>query len=594
MLPRVETVRIAPPLFDAGDRQAASGRAATRRARGSGRGQGLYALRRGRALRPTADRSARRAGCIRAVLDGCRRVRSRTARPAAPASATETVGAPPSRSARVSSTRSAASDVAKSCADRPIRRSGCGRPSAARIGRFSQGPVSTDWAARYRRSTRPAPADRRAAERASSGPQIAEPGMACRKRGRRISGGREQSREQRRASRVRGNWRDGPAKRRAQASQASSPSASPASPRPKCIRVGRGQHLGGGDGGFDEVRQTLILRSSAGRVSEFARRVQALDQRRARHRLVGIVGPERHLDGDDAGAAPHRGQGVGFRPRRAYLRSSRRAASSRSAGRPSPRVVRADASAAPADRPARKPRVDQPPAGSAAEVAGGVSNERLACGIVDLDVPAPQLCGVTRRARSRSGVTRAAVRLGRRAGLRAAPERSRQGFLVRGGAVGARDVIERGGTRAATSPHWSRRGASARPPACAAPDRRLGCRANPARRRASTAQGRPAARAGRTGDATASSLSQLVGSISRSRPGSTTAPLRQACDGDQQRARRRLRAGRSGGDHRRRGRWPPASARPGRGSPGCAVRWRRSGRARPASRATPCRRCRGR
>ncbi len=83
-----------------------------------------------------------------------------------------TVGAPESFSARVSSTDRAAASVAKSCAARPVRRSGGSRPSFARIGRDSHGSVAASRG--QVPSLRPPSTTRsKSSNRASSGPRIA-------------------------------------------------------------------------------------------------------------------------------------------------------------------------------------------------------------------------------------------------------------------------------------------------------------------------------------------------------------------------------------------------------------------------------------
>ncbi len=93
-----------------------------------------------------------------------------------------TVGVPSVFSARVSTTSRAAASWQKSCAARPIRRSGSGRPNASCIGRLIQG--SGAGSPGHTPSLSPPSTIRSACwRRASSGPQMLRRG--CRpKRGR--------------------------------------------------------------------------------------------------------------------------------------------------------------------------------------------------------------------------------------------------------------------------------------------------------------------------------------------------------------------------------------------------------------------------
>ena len=240
-VPRIEAVGIAPPLLDAGDREPRRPRRERRRAaRDAARACSRSA---GRSPRPRRRSCAGRAGCSPAAGAELGIVAEQAHR-AAPASATAR-WARRLRARRGSAARvRRASAATKSCADRPMRRSGCGRPSAPRIGRLSHGPVST--AGGQLPSLRP-PSTRRSARcrRASSGPQIDEARMAAEARPDGL--GRQHRGEQRRPFAA-GDRRAGPSRRCAGA-----PARRPAPRRPRPPqRVGRGEHLGGGDGGVEQ------------------------------------------------------------------------------------------------------------------------------------------------------------------------------------------------------------------------------------------------------------------------------------------------------------------------------------------------------
>ena len=126
----IDGIGIAHPGFDVGDREFAWPRLDRRR-----RCRALHALRLARiAERPGERRRSRalaqaRFRASRPSVSCCSRCSQRDA----------TVGTPSDFSARVSTTRLPAASIAKSCAARPMPRSGCSRPIALRIGRENQG-----------------------------------------------------------------------------------------------------------------------------------------------------------------------------------------------------------------------------------------------------------------------------------------------------------------------------------------------------------------------------------------------------------------------------------------------------------------------
>ena len=221
-------------------------------------------------------------------------------------------------------------------------------------------------------------------------------------------------------------------------------------------------------------------------------------------------------------------RGSGFRPRR-HLRSSRRAASSNSArARPS---VHSGCFSRPAGRPARS-RVDR--SEQRAQQGGWrCVGEGLAGRIVDVDGPARRSSAVTRRARSRSGVTRAAVRCGVSSASRSASAMTSASWC--GVAQSARVTCSSaaGSGRCQASVVSAGRISSAIN--CAARGRRR-CPAIRQRRRARSRARASSSRRPNCGWV-GSSLAQLASSISRSRPGSTTAPCGRRGDGRQQLAR---------------------------------------------------------
>ena len=242
-------------------------------------------------------------------------------------------------------------------------------------------------------------------------------------------------------------------------------------------------------------------------------------------------------------AEPERPEpGSGLRPRR-HLRSSRRAASSRSA-RDRPSVHSGCLSSASRSTGAKPESTAATSARS--KVAGGVSARRLAGGIVDVDLPAPQLGGDATREvavgrHQRGGARRRLQRL-------AQGERDHQRLLVRRGAVGAGHVIERGGL--GPLPGVGRLG---RPHQLGdqLATRRIARRAGPfadlvavaVEREQQVAQAE--LRMGRVELRPALLVDLAV--EARQHDGA----LRQSGDRRQQIARRGLRAGRAGGDHRR-------------------------------------------
>ncbi len=287
--PRIEPVGIAPPLFDAGDGQTRGPRL-ERRAR-LGPQPGRVGRPAGRSPRPRRRSCAGRAGCIPARSPS--RARSRTGHRGAPASATarwaRRLRARHASAARARRPRAAT----KSCADRPMRRSGCCRPRSLRIGRLIHGPVST--AGGQVPSFRP-PSTRRSArcKRASSGPQIERRGWRP-KVGRMVSGSSiAANRPGHSPDAIAGRLGPGGAQAAQYVGQCGAGIARPQ-------RLGRRDLLRGGDGRVEQrVGRCVALHQ---RDQRSGRLVEAVDQR-PHGRAVGGIAELRLLD---AGADRRRG-----------------------------------------------------------------------------------------------------------------------------------------------------------------------------------------------------------------------------------------------------------------------------------------------
>ena len=384
-----------------------------------------------------------------------------------------------------------------------MRRSGCGRPSAARIGRLIHGPVST--AGGQVPSFSP-PSTRRSARcsRASSGPQIASRGWRP-KRGRIVSV----------ASIVASSAGHSPPAIGGRSCHAvrSRPAHRPAPRRPRPTTACRPARIASAAATLASSSACGDAPVAIGATRSDVAASQPLDQiddaagdRLRRRTCVG-----RHGARSDAEA------GCGLQAAQA-LRSSRRAASSRPARDEAQRAQRmleqrqqVDRREA-ASRPRRAARAARWPA--ACRPAAGRPNRRCRCS-----------SAAARRRRGAPGRGRASPgrRCARRLQRLAQRQRDHQRLLVRRGAVGAGHVVERGGARARcqasvvsagriSSAISCRRARIAR---CAGPVGHLVARRGRAR---------AAARAGRIADGWDRASSQLSSSISRSRPGSTTAP----------------------------------------------------------------------
>ena len=286
------------------------------------------------------------------------------------------------------------------------------------------------------------------------------------------------------------------------------------------------------------------VRASSTSTSVAVRCVEPVDQVDRTLRPIGRVAELRLVD---QSAQSPRGPARASRPRR-HLRSRRRAASSRAA-RDRGRAWQADASAAPADRPARSRRRRRRPARAAAWRAACRQAARR---------PESSMSMSQRRSSAATRARQVAVGRDQRGGSArrlqrlAQGERDHQRLLLRRGAVGARHMIERGrGSGARPGRRWSRPAASARRSAGGA--RIAGRRARPvgdlARARS---RARPASSRRPNCGWVGSSVAQLCLVHVAVEAGQHDGALRQPRDDGQQLARRRLRAGRAGGDHRRR------------------------------------------
>ena len=231
-----------------------------------------------------------------------------------------------------------------------MRRSGCGRPSAARIGRLSHGPVST--AGGQVPSFSPPSTSRSArCRRASSGPQMASRGWRP-KVGRTISGSSMAASSAGHSPPSIASLPVQAARRRASASASASPASPDHSASGEAIRLGRG------DGGVEQ-------RVRARRLPPSARQ-----DPRSRHR-AGRSGPARRCR--SAGSPNLASSILARNAARPARPASGRAGTCGRAGarrRAAPRGRRpgctADASAARAGRPARSRRRPRPPGRAAA------------------------------------------------------------------------------------------------------------------------------------------------------------------------------------------------------------------------------------
>ena len=302
-------------------------------------------------------------------------------------------------------------------------------------------------------------------------------------------------------------------------------------------------------------------------------------------------------------------------PLRPASRSSNSAGSEAMSGRPvPPRSATSSMSSAAWRTPVRsRPSAssgclssDNRPTGSPGRnTACSVSRSRLAAGVLASGVPPESSATMpkrsssaeTRRASSRSPVTRAACCPAARrpafSAMAIATASSRSlaaSTSVTSAKAAAMSPASKRDARLGPQCRWSPPAAAPRRQARARKRQRgLGCHRPPRLRRAarrscrSVSPGRIAdgrARAG-SGAGSLQSRQRTPRPASVSRPGSTTAPLRQAGDRGKQFRRGGDRAGRAGGDHRAGRRIAFAAASPRAGSARCGARPDWTGRAPP-------------
>ena len=322
-----------------------------------------------------------------------------------------------------------------------MRRSGCGRPSVARIGRLSQGPVST--AGGQVPSFSPPSTSRSArCRRASSGPQMASRGWRP-KLGRTISGSSMVASRAGHSPPAMASLPVQAARRRASASA----SASPASPDHSASVEATVSAAAMVASSRASGAAPACMRAASPAVAASTRSISSCTASRS------VRSPKRALSMRARIAAR---PGMGFSPRR-HLRSSRRAASSTAARSP-PSVHSGCFSRA--SRATGAKRSSTTPTSACSRPADGVSPS---------GVPAESSMSMFQRLSS--AVTRRArlaVRRHQGGGLAlflqdpAQRQGNDQCLLMRRRAVGARHVLERGSAAGGPIPRWSRPGASAR------------------------------------------------------------------------------------------------------------------------------------